>query len=525
MAVASLVWLVSSRPRWPSGSRHPRRTVVVALPPRGSAVSAALRQAGCASRHGRADVARAHRRGNAATSCSRISNPGSTRIARVTTRRRSRADRARQRAIPARSRSCSIRACRGCSSTIYAGAHRRIDAAEAVGDRTFASDVSWYRAVAEQRSGTMPRRARDSNAICRDAPGPMRACLHALEQLATGSCDSCDNRPQRCDPGTRAVGALSQSCWSQCVPTSVSHVGLIQQPPAVPENASVDELLSIAERCSIETRATRRFRSTNGARHAPQQLSLEPQQARARYGIGACPLLPHAIRRRTRARAQGRRDLRASRDTRRYRASNNFLSAVEELSGQRRGHWPTATRAVAAYESSQRSRRPGARDAATAACRRRSSRQQRPSTRAPPPMPAPPATSRSRRSILHSLGDHLFNDNQFEEALDMLLRAESLLLGTPDILELGTVYNSIGRVYRAHGRFDEALRFQLKALALHEKGRLSVRADAEPQRGRHGVRADRRGAKRRAATTNVRWRSPRSRARSAFRICCGRISR
>ena len=34
----------------------------------------------------------------------------------------------------------------------------------------------------------------------------------------------------------------------------------------------------------------------------------------------------------------------------------------------------------------------------------------------------------------------------------------------------GTVYNSIGRVYRAHGRFDEALRFQLKALSLHEKG-------------------------------------------------------
>ena len=80
------------------------------------------------------------------------------------------------------------------------------------------------------------------------------------------------------------------------------------------------------------------------------------------------------------------------------------------------------------------------------------------------------ATLRSRAAILHSLGDHLFTANQFEEALDTLLRAESLLLGTPDFLELGTIYNSIGRVYRAHGRFDEALRFQLKALALHEKG-------------------------------------------------------
>src|SRR4029453_1545550 len=29
--------------------------------------------------------------------------------------------------------------------------------------------------------------------------------------------------------------------------------------------------------------------------------------------------------------------------------------------------------------------------------------------------------------------------------------------------------NSIGRVYRAHGRFDEALKSQLKALELHQK--------------------------------------------------------
>jgi hypothetical protein len=41
----------------------------------------------------------------------------------------------------------------------------------------------------------------------------------------------------------------------------------------------------------------------------------------------------------------------------------------------------------------------------------------------------------------------LFTDNQYEEALETLLRAESLLLGTREFLELGTVYNSIGRVY------------------------------------------------------------------------------
>ena len=73
-------------------------------------------------------------------------------------------------------------------------------------------------------------------------------------------------------------------------------------------------------------------------------------------------------------------------------------------------------------------------------------------------------------SILHGLGDQLFTANHFDEALDTLLQAESLLLGTSDLGELGTTYTSIGRVYRAHGRFDEALRFQLKALSLHEKG-------------------------------------------------------
>ena len=36
-------------------------------------------------------------------------------------------------------------------------------------------------------------------------------------------------------------------------------------------------------------------------------------------------------------------------------------------------------------------------------------------------------------------------------------------------LALGTVFNSLGRLYRAHGRLDEALAFQMKALALHER--------------------------------------------------------
>jgi hypothetical protein len=69
----------------------------------------------------------------------------------------------------------------------YAGAIAAFEAADAVGDRTFASDVAWYRAVAEQRAGHDAQARTRLDAICRargsDAP---RACA-ALEQLARTS--------------------------------------------------------------------------------------------------------------------------------------------------------------------------------------------------------------------------------------------------------------------------------------------------------------------------------------------------
>ena len=86
------------------------------------------------------------------------------------------------------------------------------------------------------------------------------------------------------------------------------------------------------------------------------------------------------------------------------------------------------------------------------------------------PMHERPVTSRSRPASSTTSAISSSPRTDFDEALDTLLQAESLLLGTSDLGELGTTYNSIGRVYRAHGRFDEALRFQLKALSLHEKG-------------------------------------------------------
>jgi hypothetical protein len=69
----------------------------------------------------------------------------------------------------------------------YSGAIAAFDAAEAIGDRTFAADVTWYRAVAEQRSGNVAQARAHLEAIC-GARGPdaARACT-ALEQVATAS--------------------------------------------------------------------------------------------------------------------------------------------------------------------------------------------------------------------------------------------------------------------------------------------------------------------------------------------------
>jgi CHAT domain-containing protein len=72
-------------------------------------------------------------------------------------------------------------------------------------------------------------------------------------------------------------------------------------------------------------------------------------------------------------------------------------------------------------------------------------------------------------SALHSWGDYLFITGQLEDSLATLERAAAVYDSIGDRVALGTVYNSLGRLYRAHGRLDEALAFQMKALAVHER--------------------------------------------------------
>jgi CHAT domain-containing protein/tetratricopeptide (TPR) repeat protein len=71
--------------------------------------------------------------------------------------------------------------------------------------------------------------------------------------------------------------------------------------------------------------------------------------------------------------------------------------------------------------------------------------------------------------ILHAWADDSFAVSVYPGVLERLQRAASLYkaIGAHD--ELGTVYNSLGRLYRTHGMVDDALAYQRKALALHRR--------------------------------------------------------
>ena len=264
--------------------------------------------------------------------------------------------------------------------------------------------------------------------------------------------------------------ALSALCLALLVALRPDIGAQTTQPSLVSENASVDELLSVADQLLNDIKGNLAFPIYERALTRAQQQSLEPQEARARYGMA------RVLYYRTQYDAAREHASKAAALYERIGTPSdigrlfNFLSAIEDLSGRRAEALAHSTRAVAAYESSDDL---AGRARATLQLLRVSKMDlaaQRPLYEKAAADARAAGDISLEGDILHGLGDHLFTANQFEEALETLLRAESLLLGTPDFLELGTVYNSIGRVYRAHGRFDEALRFQQKALALHEKG-------------------------------------------------------
>jgi CHAT domain-containing protein/tetratricopeptide (TPR) repeat protein len=70
--------------------------------------------------------------------------------------------------------------------------------------------------------------------------------------------------------------------------------------------------------------------------------------------------------------------------------------------------------------------------------------------------------------ILHAWGDKLFTRSLYKPAIEKVEAAAALFQETNNRLDLGTTYNSLGRLYRAHGQPRAALEFQLKALKIHE---------------------------------------------------------
>jgi CHAT domain-containing protein/tetratricopeptide (TPR) repeat protein len=79
------------------------------------------------------------------------------------------------------------------------------------------------------------------------------------------------------------------------------------------------------------------------------------------------------------------------------------------------------------------------------------------------------ADTRMMAAVEHSLGDLYFNSGQYERSLESLRRAAGLYQDSGQLVPLGTVYNSIGRLYRVHGHTQLALDSQLKALEIHER--------------------------------------------------------
>lgn len=76
---------------------------------------------------------------------------------------------------------------------------------------------------------------------------------------------------------------------------------------------------------------------------------------------------------------------------------------------------------------------------------------------------------RTAGQALHHLGDAQFSAEHYEESMESLLAAKAAFEAAGETLDLGTVHNSIGRLYRVHGRLDDALREQQRALALHQR--------------------------------------------------------
>lgn len=70
--------------------------------------------------------------------------------------------------------------------------------------------------------------------------------------------------------------------------------------------------------------------------------------------------------------------------------------------------------------------------------------------------------------VLHGWGDRLFAVGENEAAFEKYQLAVATFTDARQPDDLGTIYNSIGRLYRRHGQYEAALEYQKRALRIHE---------------------------------------------------------
>ena len=73
--------------------------------------------------------------------------------------------------------------------------------------------------------------------------------------------------------------------------------------------------------------------------------------------------------------------------------------------------------------------------------------------------------------LWHAWGDQLFTVGEYEAALARYEQAITAFGASDRHDDLGTVYNSLGRLYRRHGQLETALDYQKRALQIHENSK------------------------------------------------------
>ena len=331
------------------------------------------------------------------------------------------------------------------------GAIASFTAAERLADASFAWDVAWYRAVAEERDGDVAAARARLSRLCGQPDARSKTACEALKQL----------------PRWRSVMPFrGRSC--RCA------VGILRPLPHSlhrrrkrPHKAAALTRLRTSTACSMKPanskpcrRRGRAFERARGCR-----TRLGPQRALLSWHRRA---LVATLNRDARDFGLRCLEMYERRRCCGIGRANLVLNVGAELSGDYAEAEMRATRAVAAYESAGDLR---GRALATLNLLRvvkwEVSEKYRLTARS-----IDDARAVGDRGIeataFHAWGDGLFANGRYEEAFEKLERAASLYEEMGNRRDLGTVFNSLGRVFRAHGQLGEALRYQLKALDLHQ---------------------------------------------------------